>query len=114
MRAFVPPLRMLQSPCSASALRLLHLFGRPSAFNCERWPAGALPGAADHGGSCGDRFGEPLFENRTHAKEKLLEVVAVVGVLAGRRFGVGLQDAIDQLIAGEQGVEGGVPRVQDW
>ena len=50
-----------------------------------RRPPRLLPGADDQPGGRGDRLGQPPLEHRPHRREELLEVVVVVGLLAGDR-----------------------------
>ena len=61
----------------------------------------------------GDRGGQLAFEDGLHPGEELFEVVVVVTVLARGRFRVGLQNRIDELIAGQEELERRVARVGD-
>src|SRR6185295_3504177 len=83
---------------------------RPGVLGPQHGPSRLFPGAHDHARSRGDRGGKPLFEDRPHGGKEFLVVLGVVRVFAGRSLLVGLEERIDEAMAGEQHVKGGVAR----
>src|SRR5262249_55929147 len=114
-----------ERPKHASLLTLWRFNPRATEtllFDLLQWPRvlqnnGRLPrrfpGADDDARRRADRLRQPPLENRLHLREELLEVVVVVEILAGDRFGVGLQDRLDQLVAGQERFESRVAWIRD-
>src|SRR5262249_59116273 len=85
----------------------------PGVWQNGGGPPRRFQGADEDARRRADRLRQPPLENRLHLREELLEVVVVVEILAGDRFGVGLQDRLDQLVAGQERFESRVAWIRD-